>query len=63
MPARAGWSREQLINAFKLYCDMPFGKMHSLEGAEGFSPLNAAAQSAAFRPGPLTCTSDLPPTY
>lgn len=29
MPARAGWSREQLIIAFKLYCDMPFGKMHS----------------------------------
>ncbi len=24
-----GWSREQLIVALKLYCKMPFGKMHS----------------------------------
>jgi putative restriction endonuclease len=24
-----GWSREQLLIAYKLYCEMPFGKMHS----------------------------------
>ncbi len=24
-----GWSREQLIIALKLYCEVPFGKMHS----------------------------------
>jgi putative restriction endonuclease len=29
MPERIGWSREQLIVALKLYCEMPFGKMHS----------------------------------
>jgi hypothetical protein len=29
MSTRLGWSREQLIIAFKLYCDLPFGKMHS----------------------------------
>jgi hypothetical protein len=29
MPKRDGWSREQLIVALKLYCEMPFGKMHS----------------------------------
>jgi predicted restriction endonuclease len=29
MSNRLGWSREQLIIAFKLYCDIPFGKMHS----------------------------------
>jgi predicted restriction endonuclease len=29
MPKRIGWSREQLIIAFKLYCEIPFGKMHS----------------------------------
>ncbi len=23
------WSREQLLIAFNLYCQMPFGKMHS----------------------------------
>jgi putative restriction endonuclease len=28
MPERVGWSREQLIIALKLYCEMPFGKMH-----------------------------------
>jgi hypothetical protein len=29
MPKKDGWSREQLIIALKLYCEMPFGKMHS----------------------------------
>lgn len=29
MPARAGWTRQQLLVAFNLYCQMPFGKMHS----------------------------------
>lgn len=29
MSMRLGWSREQLIIAFKLYCNIPFGKMHS----------------------------------
>jgi len=29
MPKKDGWSREQLVVAFKLYCEMPFGKMHS----------------------------------
>jgi len=29
MSTRLGWSRKQLIIAFKLYCDIPFGKMHS----------------------------------
>ena len=29
MPKIDGWSREQLIVALKLYCEMPFGKMHS----------------------------------
>lgn len=29
MPARTGWTREQLLVAFKLYCQMPFGQMHS----------------------------------
>jgi hypothetical protein len=29
MSKRIGWSREQLIIAFKLYCEIPFGKMHS----------------------------------
>jgi predicted restriction endonuclease len=29
MPERKGWSREQLILALKLYCEIPFGKMHS----------------------------------
>ena len=28
MQRRAGWSREQLLIAFHLYCQMPFGKMH-----------------------------------
>ena len=27
MPKNNGWSREQLIIALKLYCEMPFGKM------------------------------------
>lgn len=26
---RIGWSRDQLLVAFNLYCQMPFGKMHS----------------------------------
>jgi hypothetical protein len=30
MPESKGWSREQLIVALKLYCEIPFGKMHSL---------------------------------
>ncbi len=29
MPQNDGWSREQLIIALKLYCEIPFGKMHS----------------------------------
>jgi len=29
MPLRAGWTRQQLLVAFNLYCQMPFGKMHS----------------------------------
>lgn len=29
MPRREGWSREQLIVALKLYCEIPFGKMHA----------------------------------
>jgi putative restriction endonuclease len=29
MPDRRAWSREQLLVALKLYCEMPFGKMHS----------------------------------
>ena len=29
MAERKGWSREELIVALKLYCEMPFGKMHS----------------------------------
>lgn len=29
MPARTGWTRQQLLLAFGLYCQMPFGKMHS----------------------------------
>lgn len=29
MPKKDGWSREQLIVALKLYCEMPFGRMHS----------------------------------
>lgn len=29
MSIRLNWSREQLIIAFKLYCEIPFGKMHS----------------------------------
>jgi hypothetical protein len=29
MPKNGKWSREQLIIAIKLYCEMPFGKMHS----------------------------------
>lgn len=27
--ARSGWTRQQLLMAFNLYCQMPFGKMHS----------------------------------
>ncbi len=29
MFASAGWTRQQLLVAFNLYCQMPFGKMHS----------------------------------
>lgn len=29
MATRTGWSREQLIVALKLYCEIPFGKMHA----------------------------------
>jgi putative restriction endonuclease len=29
MPQNDGWSREQLIIALKLYCEIPFGRMHS----------------------------------
>ncbi len=29
MPIRKNWTRQQLLVAFKLYCQMPFGKMHS----------------------------------
>jgi hypothetical protein len=29
MPKPEGWSREQLIVALKLYCEIPFGKMHA----------------------------------
>lgn len=29
MVVREGWSREQLIVALKLYCEIPFGKMHA----------------------------------
>ena len=29
MPRREGWSREQLIVALKLYCEIPFGRMHA----------------------------------
>lgn len=28
MPTKSGWSRDQLLIAFYLYCRMPFGKMH-----------------------------------
>ncbi len=30
MAARTGWTHQQLLVAFNLYCQMPFGKMHSL---------------------------------
>ncbi|MDQ3268086.1 MAG: HNH endonuclease [Pseudomonadota bacterium] len=29
MANRIGWTRQQLLVAFNLYCQMPFGKMHS----------------------------------
>ena len=29
MATRINWSRDQLLIAFNLYCQMPFGKMHS----------------------------------
>jgi hypothetical protein len=29
MPRQEGWSREQLLVALKLYCEIPFGKMDS----------------------------------
>jgi putative restriction endonuclease len=28
MAVRSGWSRKQLLVAFKLYCQLPFGKFH-----------------------------------
>lgn len=28
MSTRTGWSRNQLLIAFNLYCQIPFGKMH-----------------------------------
>jgi putative restriction endonuclease len=28
MATRAGWTRQQLLVAFNLYCQIPFGKMH-----------------------------------
>lgn len=30
MTTRTSWTREQLLVAFNLYCQIPFGKMHSL---------------------------------
>lgn len=29
MPTRNSWTRNQLLVAFRLYCQIPFGKMHS----------------------------------
>lgn len=29
MPASVGWTRQQLLVAYSLYCQIPFGKMHS----------------------------------
>ncbi|MGA3262410.1 MAG: HNH endonuclease [Terracidiphilus sp.] len=29
MPKHEGWSRKQLIVALKLYCEIPFGRMHA----------------------------------
>jgi predicted restriction endonuclease len=29
MTSRKGWTREQLLVAFRLYCQIPFGKLHS----------------------------------
>jgi predicted restriction endonuclease len=29
MPARADWTRHQLLVAFNLYCQIPFGQLHS----------------------------------
>lgn len=29
MSDRAGWTRQQLLIAFSLYCQIPFGKLHS----------------------------------
>jgi len=29
MTLRVGWTRQQLLVAFKLYCQLPFGKLHS----------------------------------
>ena len=28
MGVRTGWTRQQLLVAFKLYCELPFGKLH-----------------------------------
>lgn len=29
MTVRTGWTRQQLLVAYKLYCQLPFGKLHS----------------------------------
>ena len=29
MSSKRGWTREQLLVAFRLYCQLPFGKLHS----------------------------------
>lgn len=29
MATRTGWTRQQLLVAYKLYCQLPFGKLHS----------------------------------
>src|SRR5712691_4578349 len=29
MPARTGWTRQQMLVALYLYCQIPFGNMHS----------------------------------
>ncbi|WP_246585402.1 hypothetical protein [Thiorhodospira sibirica] len=29
MPSNKGWTRQELLVAFGIYCQMPFGKLHS----------------------------------
>lgn len=29
MATKSGWTRQQLLAAFSLYCQLPFGKLHS----------------------------------